>query len=71
MYQAKKIDVKVSLQFLLTDLIYVFWCGGITLHGGLKVAKNHFQSVYYPTKLRQRNARRHTSHCGNSTVCTV
>ena len=60
--QAKQIDVRVSLQFLLTDFNYVFRCGGVALHGGLKVAKNHFQSVYYPTRLRRHDARRHTSH---------
>ena len=46
----------MSLQFLLTDFNYVFRCGGVALHGGLKVAKNHFQSVYYPTRLRRRDA---------------
>ena len=69
MHQAKLIDVRVSLQFLLTDFIYIFWCGGVTLPAGLKVAKNHFQSVYYPTRLRRRDAHRHTSHRCHSAVC--
>ena len=62
MYRAKQIDVRVSLQFL-------FWCGGVTLHGDLKVAKNHFQPIYYPTRLRWRNTRHHTSHRFHSPVC--